>query len=877
MKKHKGITRRTLVAAAAGSLAAGSALARPPIMRGGHPHSQIITPPDGGGDGGPPPTGVLFTFQVTNTVAATSLGCIRIGLPIKARYCPAGSHLEIWRGTTLIPAQFDNRAAWTYDPAADGLHFCTACLRDTNFAANETRTYSVFAKTGVFNNTSAVTLANVIAGSDYKVEFTGVIGEQTGSLANTTASLNTHASLPTRVTKYESGPVCDLFIVWGMAKAGAQEDNHLKTECHITRWKDAAGNRIADEICFIVRLDWWSIPGKQKLTYDAQLKNGATVLETYSNVGHIYQMTWGTFRLANDDQHARRHWVGAARPTLNYKPDRDYWRQTRIAPPYDETLTSGAGNFGTIAFTYVPGSGLGHRTNTIDGTGAYPGEGLWSGMDIQAFSTWLPSDIRTALVAGMWSLHVPFHHRSNNTRTRPGEVSDTANTLPSLIMQDERGAATPSSYYDFQADGMPAPTHSYIVGGASYSNGYIKPPGPGSPVSGAVTWTGQAYNGILPSHLIIASDFCYVYSGERYYIDAAIEVSVFWGIMAIPTNELQAFAAPVFVHSSPTFALYPNAAADVGKTWKAVTGHSGAGTGTTRAGAGAIKSMCPMTLYPDGYPPSRYFKALMTHVLKYTERSFLEVPAEGNGAWSIIGGSHSNFMYTYLTLSTYFAYCRTRRPIMKAMAEYVAKHSIQYAQYNKVGMASCYTAVATTNANMKALPWQTYLGSPTWDFWTGGWFGSCVGATISAATDVITFNGVNLPIANGDKVCAFDANDAVATVVPAELTMGVIYYMVQVSGFTFKLAHTVGGTPINFASDYKKISFGVRLASAANSPNPLALGMGSYGNYVRSAFAIAQYNNHPLATLAYAAKYDEWYKARTTTQPANWRMKVKTV
>lgn len=850
----------TSATALASSAAFARSGARP--FTGGFANSQALENPP------IPPTGgdvLLSSFQVSNSVAAASLGMIRVGLPIKPNDCQPGRTLEIRRsGGSVVPAQFDKRASWKANPS-EGVQYCTACIRDTDFAASETRTYFLYAKTGSFNNTSSRTLSTSLSGSDYKVDFTSIVGDQTGSRSDLTASLNTHAAVPTRVTKNESGPICDSYSIWGMARSsGGIEDAHLKTVAHFSQWKDANGNRVADELCFVSQLDWWARPNKEGMVYTATLKNGASTIQAYTGVDHPYQAHWATVRMQNDDQHARRHWVGAARPTLVYKPDSAYWRATGVAPPYDTTVSLPAAG---VPNTYTPCSAQGHRTD-INGTGGFLGEGLWSTPDVLAFNTKSAADVRRAICAGFAGLHITFHYHSEKTRTRPGESADIANTTIPLIMWDERGeAGTPTSYYTFTADGMPAPAHAYantFSGGQGKSDGWVRPFG--VPQSGDTFWTIGYDQFDTPSHAVIYSDFCYIYTGEQYYLDASIDLAMA-SVVQVPWYDGAGDPPITFYDSNPAGpkALYPGAPAT---RWAAIAGYA-PGAGVTRVAAWALKMVTSLSVVPDNDVQANYLQAFLGNTCRYMERSHALIPAAGNGAWSMASGSHGAFMCYYMVMAFYYGYARTRRAPLKAAAEYLAKFPIQWAQYNRVGQASIYHTAPYPSANMQFAAYN----SVTNDFFQTGWFTTIEGASVTASTDNITmFCG--LFYTAGDKIMSYDANLSTSTVVPTEMPLGQTFYMVNPfnnpnGGIVTQVSATPGGAPINFTSDYSNVVFIAQLSGSSVRGGQIA---GAYGPYARAAFMMARFYGHPDATSAQGALYDAWYPVGSANNGTNFTM-----
>ena len=170
----------------------------------------------GTGGGGGTAT-LLHSFTLTNTSASSmAVTFVRQGIPFKKGDVPAGTAVQIKRGATTIGGvQFDERSTWS-----DGsLKHAVMHLRDSGFAASETRTYDVWTvPSTAFDNTGTKTLADITGATDFKVAFallkeTATVDGSDTDLTTVgsgsfTAAFNTFAATATRVEKIHSGTVC---------------------------------------------------------------------------------------------------------------------------------------------------------------------------------------------------------------------------------------------------------------------------------------------------------------------------------------------------------------------------------------------------------------------------------------------------------------------------------------------------------------------------------------------------------------------------------------------------------------------------------------------------------------------------------------------
>jgi len=451
----------------------------------------------------------LFSFTLENNDPGVhSRTLFRGGMPFAKGDIPPGYVPSVKRDGAPVAVQFDERSTWS-----DGsLKFAVMHLRDSDTAGAGSKTYTVAAATGSYNNTGATTLASVAAANDLAVEVSN-LAQWDGTLSETRASgaarasFAEHAGVATRVTKIHSGSVCEGWVVWGMFKDGATgsgaEDAHLKAVWHVDVWKDASGAVIDTEFSCVLAQDWWAVPGKFRLDYSAALKRNGALVHNYAGIKHIYHAHWMTVRMQDDANHGKRHWVGTV-PTLTYKFSKAYWKATKLVPPYD--LDFVPGNPG--AHSYVPLSTQKHRAH-IDGTGGYIGRSMLSEPCARAFLLQTPAAVRDSRLSNFAGLHCPFHYRDERMRMRPGESADVANTLIPLLLNPKPPEAS-------TFPGLPAPKDAYA--GTEYQT--VAERGGWVPIKGGeAPWASSGGT----SHAVGYSTYAYLLEGEHYMLESVID------------------------------------------------------------------------------------------------------------------------------------------------------------------------------------------------------------------------------------------------------------------------------------------------------------------------------------------------------------------
>lgn len=821
----------------------------------------------GGADGGTPVSAVEFdaspsaapsslptTFVLENYAATSSPGLARQGMPFVRGDIPAGSVPVVTRSGGAPVVQFDERTYWL-----DGsLKFAVAHIRDTDFAGSESRTYSITAAPGSFDNGGTKSLSDVTS-HDFKVAFsslteTGDSGTSQVGSGSFTASFNAHSAVATRREKHHSGPVTEGWTLWGMAtdNSGGAADAHLKANWHVDVWKKQDGSIHAFEVAAVLGQDWWSVPGKKRRNYTATLKDGATTIETYSNVDHIYRSQWITCQNQGGNSRGKRHWIGGAQPTLNYKPNKGYWRKTKLIPPYDPTfLPDSMGTSGNA--TYTPCYNQNHRPN-IDGTGAYSGRGLNTNPDAIAFMRQTAADAAIMRINAHVGLHVFFHYRSNQNRTRPGETADIANTSLPFRLNTGQGPQIP---YDFTADGMPAPGPWFADGRNSVEsrNGYEFPQG------GDGVWsvtTGDS------SHEANYSGFAYLFEGERYHLEATMDLASNGIHQWIDTDQ---YARPVSLMNEVS-------GYTAGGPWDAVALRGQQRNGWAQNVIGHAAGLVPATHVASGYfkrfaqQQGRFMKNAIDFMTDDIRAAGLHV----HGDLITQGLEQAPWMTAMTAMSVRHFANMTENGYAKLYADHLAKASLRFAEKN-LYMCGAYRAYYMRAAKA----WHPTDNPFVLDAKQRGFVDISganntltVGSDFTTAPDNTGWGTFKV----GDKVYFTYAGDPNTSLFP--INNGVPLYVVEVvSPTTCRLSATPGGPAIDFPGDggayaFVDTSWPDDYTTTQNPPQ--MFGADSAAAMHLTVATMANFVGQPEATSSKVAKFVTLLSTQTDKTWATWKM-----
>ena len=817
------------------------------------------------------PTIVVHSFGLTNwKTNGTSPGFARQGVVFRKGDVPAGNSIEVRRKNAPIAAQFDQRSTWS-----DGsLKFAVLHLRDAVFAASESRSYDlVRGAGGAFNNTATTSLADITSRHRFQVGFPnhrqtsdGKTFEIVGSGVSV-ADFALHMSVPTRVEMHHAGSVCDGWTGWGMAgDVGSQvPDEHLKVNWHADIWKNPDGSIYSIEIGAEPAMDWWSVPNKTLRTYDAflvdsLLSGAASIIGAYKGVTHPYKSHWITVQNDGSNNRGRRHWVGGACPTLTYLPNKAYWIASGLVPPINlASKPAPYASFNTNTKIYQPCGSQSHRGD-LDSTGGYEGRGIITNPDGIAFLRQTAEDVACARISAHVGLHAFLHYRSNHLRRRPGDTGDDiANTPISMIMGLSRGEV-PS--YDFTADGMPKPIHAYADGRTTPGGkgGYV------DPVGGSGIWsvtTGDC------SHAVNYSYFMYLLEGERYHLEAGLDLAtnlVHQGIDNVYSNRPQ---NPVARGGFGRATKAPDTVYD------AIAGLNGqeraAGWALTILGSAA-------GLVPDKHVASRFIRRLNQQQSIYMRDILASLPADakasGVSPFTDELGMSNPWMGAFNTLGGYHNWNVTESPEARAWADFTANMSIGMVE-SHIFKTMAYRANSKSRGATYDLANNKYFPRTQTRIRTGE-DGSTYAGQLDSKTGQLTVKPT-VKLSENDVMFVeqININGDPAKTSP-DLQVGIPYYLVQITGDSARLSLTPNGppVPIDIGTWVEMSCDPKRTYDPLTAPPPSTLTADDYVPIHRAALVMAHRAGHPDATALVVKKIQAFTSRIDNSKFVNWDFAV---
>lgn len=834
---------------------------------------QFLNPGGSSGSGGP---ATSKSLTVQNWGSSSSPGFHKGGMYYAKGEMPAGKIPSISAGTM----QIYGLRYWS-----DGsLKYARRLLRDTAYAASESRTYTITEASGAMPTgaTAAVGNAGLVAaltGHDVKMTFASVQQQsQTGGDQYTpiygqaahgsgafTASLAAHAAVATRCTLLTTGPVVDVWQLWGMAtdNVGGAVDVHLKVNWYVTRWKNADGSTAGLQIGAVPSLDWWSVANKYYLIYDAALVDGSTTIQSYPGVQHPYASQW-LAAVPSGNNAGRAPWIGAAQPTLFAPIDQATIVASGLCPPIRT-----AGVPAAVAIpTYVPCGSMEHRPN-IDGTGLYIGRGIIPQPDADCFKRNDAQSLARLVVDSLAGLGVPYHFRSNRTRQRPGDsAADTANTSIVLAM-----APKAASYSDFTAQGLPIAVNAYHGFGASTDPTFNA--NAQDNFNNAQGGTGIWSPSYDASHAVSYCYFAALLTGDEWLLEAQIDLA-----LNLAHQSIYGY------HNNIPFMLSGTAqaaaAAAPSSDTRAYTGLLG------QWQADNIRSMgCAQTiqghawgLIPNDHVAFGYSQVILAHNGDYIAGSLTNMPADYVAAGEYFPPSQlgrfptlvAAWQFAMICTGAYSTFLMTEDARWKALGDHSLTWTARIAGAGLFYLWDQYKTIDQqfasdwSTSNRKLLPENQFYCSINPDL-TGG--------TTLTLNGGIFWNSVNdppPPFQNGDVLLASkqQQTDLNGVMAPQNMADGQRFYLINVSNpgsangnvygptnppkVSFQLAATPGGSAVNFGADTTGLNFGWIPASAANylvaTTPPYVPGAINYVPIHMAAIMYGRVVGHPAVTTA---------------------------
>ncbi len=829
-------------------------------------------------------------FSIANWGASLSPGFHQRGVWFVRGAVPAGTMPRV---AQAAGAQF--LGLRTYNDGS--LKLGTLLLRDPAFAGGESRAYTLDAVSGSLPAGARAAVGNAgltaaLAGRDIKVAFAAVHRNDGANSVHGsgafTASLATHAATATRWTLLGTGPAADVWQGWGMAtdNAGGAADAHLKVNWCVIRWKAADSTTAGLQVMAEPALDWWSVDGKYGLSYDAVLLDGSTSIVSYPGVQHIQQSRW-VMAVKSGNNAGQAPWIGAAQPTLHATFDAAYLIATGLIS---------AENLGRVPAavpipTYVPCGNMEHRA-AVDGTGEYIGRGVITQPDADYIMRRDPQAFARALVNAYAGLGVPYHYRSNRTRTRPGETTaDIANTVIPLIM-----APKPASFYDFTADGLPIAVNAYFdirseqtaQDGLIYSGNARNSDGRPIPSDGQTgVWqpSGDA------SHTVSYSYMMGLITGYPWLLEATIDLAT-----NLAHTTIHGFSnnRVMFFTGEPQQAAATNPSTDTRKYTALFSQYQ---EDNPRAlGWAQLPLGHAVGRIPNDHPAFRYLQAALAHNGDYIEGNLANMPADyaPAGAYypeSGLGnqGIVSPWMTAIQSMCANSCFLLTEDVRWQKLARHTFTWTARVAAAGRWAMFDAYRTMdrlvqgswSTSNRLLPAEQQPFVMITPTLTASTGLF-----------RNNPVYYNAVNSPppaASDGDRVVFTRLTQGGSSgAIPAGATEGQVAYMRDVTNpratsgnvyaaqpdpaTTFRLAATPGGPALTWSMNLAYAN----MAWLPQSPSTYALATDATyvppndNDYVplhMAAIACARQAADPAATQAMR---DGAQRFRNSMAPSNY-------
>lgn len=270
------------------ALLASTALARPGFANFGHRRVNAV---GGGGS-----DVFIIAFQVKNTgVGSVATPQVSFYQPLAPGALTSGNKLELRasNGVTTIPMQQDQEPSWQSASASLKGAAISFVSPDT-FAAGQTITYRLYSVPGSANRTPAVSLAQLAANSDFKMQFTGQdLGADTFQVkVNDVITDNNNFPWGSNPMQgYEvirSGPICTEWRFWSYLRRTSDSAWHrwIKGWIYVRAWgvtgpwEVSCGVRQSNILGPSASGTVGAIP-EPKHAFDVTILDGATVLQRW--------------------------------------------------------------------------------------------------------------------------------------------------------------------------------------------------------------------------------------------------------------------------------------------------------------------------------------------------------------------------------------------------------------------------------------------------------------------------------------------------------------------------------------------------------------------------------------------------------------------
>lgn len=738
-----------------------------------------------GGQAAPAPGALLTTMSLVNDSAsaqAANFVTKAFGHPFKQGDVPSGQYpaFELTDGTPC-PATLWGLAHWP-----DGsLKFCGVMLRvPVGIAGSGSLTINV--KNGGSAPASSSRALTDFTSVDRKVELL-VSGDTAGGAW--VASLNDAISAADDITVYGDGPAGKVWRVGGFLRRSAVNHGQLYCWHYVAALQNSSGGLMGVRVLSRVIKGFadTTSPGVGSLTATVDVKNGATVVRSLQGVqsdgstlgANIVMPHYTSFFSAGVDanwDYVQGGGSVAAECTVRVVQSKTYLVKSRALPSYDTTLAPSA----QAAVDYRP-NGRGNMIYYIGNTGERDDIGVlaaWYVRHLMRQDAAADKNIRVnGLSTGGWRTCV--RARANK------EVVPVVSVSASYA-----GMSTPNDsiwYWDGVNDVIPGVQTEYV-------------------------WIQEFDTHHRPS----SGYYPYLITGEPQYLDLLVEHAA-EAIAIQPTG-----TACVWDVSDPV-----GPATKTGQ-WQSRDNYIGAtlykGSGVLfredmyRLGAWALRDIGQASaIYPTTCPRGTEVKKYLTEVIEsnysahQAYRNAMPASFRTDGIMGLLGLSAQGGVYEigYDTIWTIGYLCHQTAQYYSlsgsAGAQGFAAHLANFwAACNRIGdiavAAGAYDMMIFDEAGVR----YNTLDKATFRM------GDYSTLSFNAATDVFTLSGYNTPanITNGDRFMFKNGTKPFASASNYK-----VFYAVESSGPTCKLAATPGGAAIDVTTSGSTTSHWTALAN----------------------------------------------------------------
>jgi len=747
------------------------------------PDSYTFTPGTPLYAGLPTPSvgGLITTLSLVNTSGSTQAANFvspMLGMPFKAGDLPSGEYpVFTLEDDTPVPATVYSDTSWP----DSSKKFCGVLLRTPTSIAGS-GTLSVEVKGGGSAPAASSRTLSDLTAADITVELTGI----TNLSGVWTASLNTAITDATDIVVIGDGPAGKVWRIGGPFKQSGAAHGQLHCWHYVAALQNSVGGLLGIRYLGRIAQPWADVssptPNNRRAT--GVLKSGASTIRTLQGVtgsevtgNNIDIDHYTSFFTAGADakwDYVQGGGSASADCTVRVVFDESYFIKTRMVPPYDTALNPTAGSsVDYVAYCKGPYE---QRNMTSSGPRA----------EVGILPTWVARHVLTqsavdervcrvaGLAAGGW----------NTTLRR----STTNQPIPCVDID--------ASYTGL---GTIQTTWRFITGGNS---------GPVTPSSGVDIWPSSHESSHRPS----GTYYPYLITGEPQYLDMLVEEAAEIVMAAVQGSTTFNTSLPITAVTGAyggTRSVIIN-----GTTYK--NGGGFIRGDLYRVSAWLMRDLAQAAaIYPDTCPSGTairdYLRDLVTDAYSAVAayNALMATSWRDTGMWTMLGNGSTDADFESPWALAYVSdtVCHTESILPGLGALAFRQH-----------LAKFYSSLAASIdiASITAYRMSQFKGDGTRVDSTDDLVFTFGGTLTSSTTDSRFTTPDAWNPTNGD-VFMFTtvANIGDADKPFAAATNNTRLYAVNVSGKTFQLSLTLGGSPITVTSNVTITSWLCRLQNAA--------------------------------------------------------------